>query len=118
MLESEILALIGGGILVALGLLGLFRPQTAAKLVGITPIGALGISEVRATYGGLFVGMGLVCLLTQAPAAFLAAACASLGAALARTLSVLVDKSTSPKNLAGIIFELLLAGLLMTGALQ
>ncbi len=44
----------------AVGALGLVRPLAAAKRVGIEPIGTLGISEVRATCGGLFAALLLV----------------------------------------------------------
>lgn len=35
-----------------MGCLGAFFPSRAASLTNILPVGAMGISEIRATYGG------------------------------------------------------------------
>lgn len=70
------LAQLGAMGTVAMGLLGLFKPTAAAKLVAIVPVGKLGISELRATYGGLFVGLGACMLWLNQPPAYLVGACA------------------------------------------
>jgi hypothetical protein len=57
--EINILPNIGAAITLALGILGLLSPASAAKLVGIQPDGVLGVSEIRATYGGLFIGLSV-----------------------------------------------------------
>ena len=73
-------------------------PNVAAKLVNIEPIGLTGISEIRATYGGLFVGLGGVCLYSQSSTVFFAVGIAVLGAALGRGVCVLIDRSYAPKS--------------------
>lgn len=88
-----------------LGLLGLIHPLVAAKLVGIIPESKLGLSEIRATYGGLFIALAVVCLIMQSPAVFLTAVTAWLGAACARIVSVLIDQSYSVKNVGGMVLE-------------
>lgn len=117
MLMNQILPNIGASITLALGLLGTLAPKVAAKLVGIDPIGLTGVSEIRATYGGLFVGLGGVCLFSQTSAVFFAVGVACLGAALGRGVSVLVDRSYAPKNLGGMFFEASMGGLLLAGGL-
>ncbi len=112
----DILPNIGAAITLALGILGLVSPASVAKLVGIQPDGVLGVSEIRATYGGLFIGLGLGCLWLQAPQAFLVAALAWLGAACARLLSVVPDRSLSAKNVGGIVLEAGIGALLFVGA--
>jgi hypothetical protein len=114
---NQILPNIGAVITLSLGLLGTVTPKVAAKLVGIEPIGLTGISEVRATYGGLFVGLGAVCLYSQSPTVFFAVGVACLGAALGRGVSVLVDRSYAPKNLGGLLFEAGMGALLLSGGL-
>ena len=57
------LATLGALITVALGLLGALAPAAAARLVGVQPVGGVGLSEIRATYGGLFLGLGGACLV-------------------------------------------------------
>lgn len=117
MLMNQILPNAGALITLALGLLGIVTPNVAAKLVGIEPIGLTGISEVRATYGGLFVGLGGVCLYSQSSSVFFAVGVAVLGAALGRGVSVLVDHSYAPKNLGGMLFEASMGALLLSGGL-
>ena len=74
------------GALVTLGMggLGLLFPSAAARLVAVEPIGRLGSSEIRATYGGLFAALGLFALATRDEVAFTMAGAAWLGAAAAR----------------------------------
>jgi hypothetical protein len=117
MITSQILPNAGALITFSLGLLGVMSPNVAAKLVSIEPIGLTGISEVRATYGGLFVGLGGVCLYSQSSTVFLAVGVAVLGAALGRGVSVLVDHSYAPKNLGGMFFEASMGALLLAGSL-
>ncbi len=114
---TEALALVGAGITVALGMLGLLRPDVAADIVGISTEGALGRSEVRATYGGLFVGLGAACLWLRSPEAYLVAALAWLGAAFARVVAVGVEREASKENVAGVVVEAGIGGLLLVGVL-
>ncbi len=53
-----------------LGCLGLFFPSHAATFTSISPMGRTGVSEIRATYGGLFAALGLTCLALQSTAVF------------------------------------------------
>jgi len=110
---DTVLSNLGAAITLGLGLLGLFAPERAARLVSVRPVDRLGRSEIRATYGGLFAALGLACLLTQAPAAFLAAGIAWLGAAAGRTFSAVVDASRSRANLGAVAFELAVGLLLL-----
>lgn len=104
---------LGAAATLGLGLLGLLRPHAAAKFTSLSPVGALGVSEIRATYGGLFVALGGLALLSQEPAAFLVAGVAWAGAAAGRLYSVFVDENRAAKNLGGVAFEGLLAILLL-----
>jgi hypothetical protein len=117
MIISQILPNAGAVITFSLGLLGIVSPNVAARLVSIEPVGLTGISEVRATYGGLFVGLGGVCLYSQSSTVFFAVGVAVLGAALGRCLSVVVDHSYAPKNLGGMLFETSMGALLLAGGL-
>lgn len=110
------LASIGALTTLALGLMGLLRPSAAAAFTSIEPIGPVGVSEIRATYGGLFAAMGAWALWAQSPAVFGVLAVAWAGAALGRLVSVAVDGSRSGQNLGGIAFEGVIALLCWTGA--
>lgn len=104
---------LGAAITAGLGVMGLVRPAAAAAFTSMQPVGRIGVSEIRATYGGFFVLLGAYALASQEPIAFTAAGLAWLGAAGGRAVSVLVDRSTEPKNFGGIAFEAAIALLLL-----
>lgn len=109
------LATIGAAITLGLGIMGLTRPSAAAAFTSIAPQGILGLSEIRATYGGLFAAMGAYALLAPSPAAFTVLACAWTGAAGGRVVSVLIDGSRSSRNLGAVLFEAAIAALCWAG---
>jgi hypothetical protein len=96
---------VGSLITLGLGLFGLFWPLAAARLVGIEPDGARGISEIRATYGGIFLAIGIYATIVQSDVVFRALAVAWCGAAAARAFSYVHDESRSASNLAAIVVE-------------
>lgn len=109
------LALVGAALNIALGLNGLLRPAATAAFTSIAPVGRVGVSEIRATYGGLFLALGLFALASGSPVAFHALGWGWLGAALGRVLSIAVDASRDPRNLGAVAFEAAIAGLLLAG---
>lgn len=117
MLISQLLSNTGALVTFVLGPLAMANPKFIAKFVSIEPIGLTGLSEVRATYGGFFAALGGACLYYQSSTVFLVVGVAWLGAALGRGLSVLVDHSYAPPNLAGLLFELSIGALLLAGSL-
>lgn len=110
----ELLSVIGAGASLALGLLGFVAPHAALRLVGLQLVPGLAhsISEVRATYGGIFIGMSLYALVVQEPHAFLAVAAAWIMAAVARILSALLENAITPANIGGIVVELAIGTLI------
>lgn len=104
---------VGAGISVFAGLLGLIWPRRVSGVIGLQLPDRLGISEFRATYGGLFIGAGLVTLLVGSRDAALVLGAAWGGAFVARSLSVVIDKSRSKENLAGLMVEAIVAALLL-----
>lgn len=113
---NEWLGPAGAVLTVISGLLGMLAPLHAGRMVGLKPQDGRGISELRATYRGLFAGMGLACWVLQAPAAYAVAACAWLGAALMRPVSMAVDRNPSWLNSGGVALELVVGTLLWAGA--
>lgn len=107
----------GAVITALLGCLGLFTPDAVSRVVGVRPEGALGVAEVRATYGGFFLALGIGCLVSQSVTAFGLVGLAWCGAALARALSVLHDRVGSWKHLAGGLFEAGIGAALLSACL-
>lgn len=111
----ETLNIIGAVGTIFMGCIGLFAPKRASALVGLEATTEAGRSEFRASYGGLFVALGLVPLVTMAPAAFAVAGTAWLLTGVGRIVSILVDRASTPTNWAGVAFEAVLGVLLLVG---
>ncbi|MBT8411671.1 MAG: DUF4345 family protein [Octadecabacter sp.] len=78
---------------------------TADALDLETTTSTMGLSELRAGSGGLFVVMGLWCLLTGDPQAYFALGVAYAGAGLGRAVSIALDKPPLKKALVFLAFE-------------
>ncbi len=111
-----------GIIIFALGLAGLLYPERVMGLLGFTVLntakasGVLG--EVRATYGGLFVVMGVYTLLAALdPAAHRARVMFIgmlwLGACGGRLIGAYVDGNPGLPGWIGVVFELIMGGALV-----
>ncbi|WP_425100614.1 DUF4345 family protein [Tropicibacter sp. S64] len=91
---------------IALGLFGLLAPRYTAQVLDLEPTrSTMGLSELRASAGGLFVALGLVCLVTGAPGAYAMLGVAYVGAATGRTLAMILDHPPQPKALAWFALE-------------
>ena len=112
----ELLNVAGAIETIGMGLLGLAFPKVAAKFVGLSWQTPEGQSEFRATYGGLWLPLGIVPIVTMAPIAFLIAGLCWLGAALGRVLSIILDRTNTRKNWVAVAFECVFAILLLAGS--
>ncbi len=91
---------------IALGLFGLLAPRyTSDALDFATTASTMGLSELRASSGGLFVAMGAYCLLSGAAWAYFMLGIAYAGAAIGRLMSILLDKPPMRKATVFFAFE-------------
>ena len=101
----EIINILVALMTIAFGAFGFIAPRyTAAALdleVGSTN---MGLSEMRASVGGLFVTMGIFCIWSGAPMAYAMLGIAYAGAAFGRLISILLD--TPPFKKALLFFAL------------
>ncbi|HYC55409.1 MAG TPA: DUF4345 family protein [Candidatus Binatia bacterium] len=104
---------LGAIITACLGILGLFFPLTAARLVRLEPQGEQGISELRATYGGIFLSIGLFAAIAQERNVFRVLGIGYLGAAGARAFSIWHDQSYSGANIGALVFEVVVGLILL-----
>lgn len=103
-------------ITIAFGAFGFVAPRYTARALDLAPDGStMGLSEMRASVGGLFVAVGLFCLVTGRPEAYTMLGIAYAGAASGRLLSMIVDKPPQPKALVWFAFEAVPAAWLITG---
>ena len=107
------LGYIGAIISIVAGWLGLIWPKQVSRIIGLQIPGRLGTSEVRATYGGLFIGAGLAVALIASGDAALVLGAAWAGAFIARAISFVIDKSRTKENVAGLVIEGVMAALLI-----
>lgn len=98
-----------------MGLLGLVLPRTAARFVGLQALTPAGRSEFRATYGGLWIPLALLPILTRDPMLFAVSGLCWAGAALGRTASIVLDDARDTRNLMAVGLELAFAILLLAG---
>jgi len=108
-------ATIGAGISIAAGVLGFLWPHQVSKVIGLGLPSQLAISEFRATYGGLFIGVGVAVLVIGSSDAARVLGAAWAGAFIARAVSVVIDRSRSKENTAGLAIEAAVAALLLLG---
>jgi hypothetical protein len=96
---------IGAILITVLGIVGFLKPLMVAKLVGLTPSEPHGISEIRATLGGFFIGLGGFALYSQNTVIYGAIGVGWLGAAIARIFSLIIDRKINKENIGGVILE-------------
>ncbi|MDW3221345.1 MAG: DUF4345 family protein [Paracoccaceae bacterium] len=78
---------------VGFGLFGFLAPRYTASALDLAPtVSTMGLSEMRASVGGLFVVAGLAALWMQTPIAFAMIGFAFAGAATGRVASLIFDK--------------------------
>ncbi len=90
----------------AFGLFGFVAPRYTANALDLSPTDStMGLSELRASVGGLFVAMALYCLISGADYAYLMLGIAYAGAGAGRLISIFVDRPPQPKTTVWFLFE-------------
>ena len=78
---------------ITFGLFGFVAPRYTASALDLAPTtSTMGLSEMRASVGGLFVVAGLVAIWRGHPLAYAMIGFAFMGAAMGRVLSLIFDK--------------------------
>lgn len=99
---------------IAFGAFGFLAPRFTARALDLAPSGSnMGLSELRASVGGLFVVLGAACLWMDAPMAYVMLGVAYAGAAAGRGLSLVLDTPPLAKALIYFGIEAALAGWLI-----
>lgn len=98
----------------ALGVVVAIKPD-AVERVGVAASTPLGRTEIRAVFGGMFVAMGAVCLVTQHPYTYLTASAMWFGDACVRVFALFADRPRLAEGLAVLGAGMFIGGLLLTG---
>lgn len=80
------------------------KPSAAFGFTGLRVDGARGISELRAIFGGLFIGMGIAPLFLGSSAIQMLGYC-YLSIAISRVFSIIFDKSYERSNIISVFIE-------------
>ncbi len=97
-----------------IGCVGLFAPRYTASALDLeTTTSTMGLSELRAGSGGLFVAVGLFCVISGDPMAYFMLGVAYAGAGAGRALSIALDKPPMRKALTFLALEWPLAAWLI-----
>ena len=88
------------------GFISLMAPRSIKDFTGLDATGPRGITEIRAVLGALFIGAGLAPLILGAAAAYQMLGIIYLAIALARAVSMFVDKSIVRSNLISLAVEI------------
>lgn len=96
----------------ATGLLALVKPDAVYGFTGLNAVGPRGVSEIRAIFGGLFIGLGLAPLFLSLPA-YRMLGIGYLAIAAARAFSIFFDKSFDQSNLISLAIEIVLGVILV-----
>jgi hypothetical protein len=94
----------------ATGLLAFFKPDAVYGFTGLTAPGARGVSEIRAIFGGLFIALGVATIVLNQ---YLFLGIGYLAIAVARLVSIVIDKSYDKSNIISLVIEIVFGVILV-----
>jgi len=103
-----LLNLLAAGLTMLFGIWSFIKPKASARLMGLQPKGRRGLSEIRAMYGGVNIGLGVFALLDQSTTAFQMLAIAFFAAAVCRIISLVMDQAFTKGSIQTVLVELVL----------
>ncbi len=109
----QILKIISALVTIAVGVPALVKPDSVFGFTGLAISGVRGTSEIRAIFGGLFIGLGLAPLIFQSADAYRMLGIGYLAIAATRLFSILFDQSFSSSNWVSLITEIVLGIILV-----
>lgn len=99
---------------VALGVIGWLAPRYTMAVLDLAPTtSTMGVSEIRAASGALFVGLGLGAIFLNDPVAYAMVGFAWGGAAVGRITSILTDEQPTQRTWGFFATEVAVAGTLL-----
>lgn len=109
----SILQIIAAVATIATGLLALLKPKSIDGFTGITATGPRGITEIRAIFGGLFIGLGAAALLLNNPTAYQMLGITYGAIAAVRIPAMFLDHSVENSNIISAVVEVVFAVILV-----
>ncbi len=97
------------------GLFALVKPDAVYDFIGLTAPGPRGVSEIRAIFGGLFIALGLTPFFLGRDT-YRMLGFGYLAIAVARTVSIVIDKSYDQSNWISLVIEIIFGLILVIRA--
>jgi hypothetical protein len=107
-----VLKIIAALVTTVTGLLAFLKPSAVYGFTGLKADGARGVSEIRSVFGGLFIGLGIAPFFLGATA-YTMLGIAYLTIAVARVLSIVIDRSYAKSNWISLGIEIVLGVILV-----
>ena len=108
----QALHLLGTGIVLGIGLFALLRPEAFARATGLSTLTDLGVSEIRARFGGSLAGVALFAAWVDDDLVYAALGACFLGAVAARWIDLV--RGTRDRGIwLGLFFDAAIAILLL-----
>lgn len=107
-------ALLAALLMTLMGVAVVVKPS-ALLLVGVGAESPLGTSEIRAVFGGMFMGLGLACIVTREPLVFAVVGVAWLTDFAVRCVAVFVDRVPAKEAVQVLVIAVLMGTALVSG---
>lgn len=107
-------ALVAAALMVLMGVGAAWKPSSLS-LVGVTATSALGTSEIRAVFGGMFIALGTACLLLGEPIVFAVVGSAWLADVAVRIVSVFGERVPVRQSAPVLAIGLAMGAALLSG---
>jgi len=106
---SERMAFFVAAITVLIGLAAMVMPKRIGQFMGLAQLAGSrhGLSEIRGPIGGMWVGVGLACLLLGQPFSYFVLGLGYAFAVVGRFISMVFDRAWTPYCLIATVVELL-----------
>jgi len=98
---------------IATGLLSFIKPDLVFGFTGLKAEGARGISEIRAIFGGLLIGLGIAPFILGGTTSYKVVGFGYLAIALTRAFSIIFDKSYAQSNIISLVIEIVFGVILV-----
>ena len=111
--QGEWLAWSSAAVTILLGLILLFLPRTALRVLRLqtVPDHPAAASEARSTMAGFYLGLGISCILLAQPLLYMALGFSWVFTVFGRVVSMLSDRGNTLYNWISLVIELVLAAL-------
>ena len=107
-------ALLAALLMTLVGFAAAVKPS-ALELVGVFAESPLGRSEIRVVFGGMFIALGLACLITREPVVFAVVGVVWLIDFAVRLVAVFVDRVPANEAVTMLVTAALMGAALLSG---